>query len=282
MATVVTAEPTLFHGYAPRPPLSAFVSLIWHWEGDPGPHRHDRILPTGSSALIVNLQEDRVRDYDVDDLGRCASFPGAVIVGAQAKYTVIDTDEQRAVMGVSFRPGGAFPFLGLPAGELQDSHASLEDLWGAAGRRLRERLLDAPTALARCGVLERALLAQVRRPLERHPAVAFALRQLDAAPGALTIGGLTRQVGLSHRRFIELFRDQVGLTPKVYGRIQRFRRALERAHRAAQVEWTDLALECGYFDQAHFIRDFKTFCGLSPKAYLSQRGKHLNHVPVAE
>ena len=93
---------------------------------------------------------------------------------------------------------------------------------------------------------------------------------------------VTRQTGLSHRRFIEVFRDQVGLTPKVYWRLQRFRQVLQRVHRAPRVEWADLALECGYYDQAHFIRDFRAFSGLSPSAYLAQRGEHLNHVPLSD
>jgi len=185
-------------------------------------------------------------------------------------------------MGVSFQPGGAFPFLGARAGELQDAHAALEDLWGTRGRRLREYLLDAADVPTRFHILEQALLAQVQRPLERHPAVAFALSRLGSAPADESIGGLIREAGVSHRRFVELFRDEVGLTPKVYARIQRFRQALARVHRAQQVDWTSVALDCGYYDQAHFIRDFKAFSGLSPTAYFAQRGQHLNHVPVSE
>jgi AraC-like DNA-binding protein len=231
VTTVTATIPSALQIYTPPPPLGDFVAAIWHWEGDPGPHRYDRLLPTGAASLIVNLQEDRIRDYDPQDLQLCESFPGAVVVGTYSQATVIDTDEQRAVLGVNFRPGGAFPFLGIPAGELQNGQASLEVLWGSRGRRLRELLLEAPTVAGRFAIVEQALRAQITRPLARHPAVAFALRGFESVT-APTVGEVTRQTGLSRRRFIEVFRDQVGLAPKVYWRLQRFRHVLQRVHRA--------------------------------------------------
>ena len=108
------------------------------------------------------------------------------MVGTYSQHTVIDTAEQRAVLGVNFRPGGAFPFLGLPAGELANGHAALDALWGTRGRRLRERLLDAPNVAIRFRTLEQARSwRRSPRPLQRHPAVAFALREFDrVAPSA--------------------------------------------------------------------------------------------------
>jgi hypothetical protein len=191
VTTVTTTIPSPLRIYTPPPPLGHFVAAIWHWEGDPGPHRYDRLLPTGAASLIVNLQEDRIRDYDPQDLQLCESFPGAVVVGTYSQATVIDTDEQRAVLGVNFRPGGAFPFLGIPAGELQNGQAALEVLWGSRGRRLRERLLEAPTVAGRFAIVEQALRAQITRPLARHPAVAFALRGLDSVAIAPTVGEVT-------------------------------------------------------------------------------------------
>ena len=183
---------------------------------------------------------------------------------------------------MNFRPGGAFPFLGLPAGELQNGQAALEALWGSQRcGRLRERLLEARTVASRFVIVEQALCAQITRPLAL-PAVAFALQVFDSVAAVPTVGEVTRQTGLSRRRFIEVFRDQVGLTPKVYWRLQRFRHVVQRVHRAPGVGWADLALECGYYDQAHLIRDFRAFSGLSPSAYLVRRGEHLNHVPLSD
>ena len=91
---------------------------------------------------------------------------------------------------------------------------------------------------------------------------------------------MTDSIGLSPRRFIEVFSQQVGLTPKRFCRVQRFQHVLRSIYTRDSVDWADLALTCGYFDQAHFIHDFRAFSGLSPTAYADQRGRHPNHVPL--
>ncbi len=93
---------------------------------------------------------------------------------------------------------------------------------------------------------------------------------------------LTERLGLSPKRFIQLFSQQVGLTPKVYCRVQRFQRVLQTVQLQQQVDWADVAAGCGYYDQAHFIRDFRAFSGFNPSAYLSLRGENLNHVPLRD
>ena len=90
-----------------------------------------------------------------------------------------------------------------------------------------------------------------------------------------------RQIGTSQRTFINTFAREVGMTPKLYSRVRRFNRALRMVHRREDVDWTDVALACGYFDQSHLIRDFRAFAGLSPSSYLALRTEHFNHVPVA-
>jgi hypothetical protein len=86
----------------------------------------------------------------------------------------------------------------------------------------------------------------------------------------------------SARRFIEVFTDEVGLTPKLFCRVQRFQETVRRIGMGRRVDWAGMALDCGYFDQAHFIHDFRAFSGLSPSAYAAQRTGHLNHVPILD
>jgi AraC-like DNA-binding protein len=94
------------------------------------------------------------------------------------------------------------------------------------------------------------------------------------------VSDVSGEIGLSPRRFIEVFKQQVGLTPKLFCRVRRFQRVLRRIYRREEVEWADLALSCGYFDQAHFIHDFKAFSGINPTAYVAAGGRHQNHVPI--
>jgi AraC-like DNA-binding protein len=101
-------------------------------------------------------------------------------------------------------------------------------------------------------------------------------------PHATTVAAVTDQIGLSAKRFIQAFRDETGFTPKVFCRIRRFQQALNRMSGCKSVEWADVALDCGYFDQAHFIHDFRAFSGINPTSYLAHQTPHRNHVPLID
>jgi AraC-like DNA-binding protein len=268
--------------HKPGPPLSHFVDLFWLYEGYSQPHTKERLLPDGTMELVINLKDDVARIYDAEETEQCKHLRGAIVCGPHSKFFVIDTAEQESVIGVHFKPGGAFPFLHLTAGEIQDAHVSLDMLWGRDADRLRERLLMARTPEAKFDVLEQTLLAQADRPLARHPAVSFALKELEADAHGHAIADLTDRVGLSARRFIEVFREEVGLTPKLFCRVQRFQQVLGLVGMGRNVAWVKVALACGYFDQAHFNRDFRAFSGINPTTYLAHRTEHRNHVPLVD
>jgi len=270
----------LYLTHVPRPPLSQFVNLLWLYEGYSQPHAKERVLPTGEMQIVINLQEDRSYVYDREDTDRCQTFRGPLLSGAHSQYQVISTAAQASIIGVHFRPGGAFPFLRMPAGELRDTSVSLEALWGRAAEDLRDRLLEAATHQARFEVLERVLLDELARGCDRHAAVGFALRQFMAEPHMTTIASVSGQIGLSPKRFIQVFRDETGFTPKVFCRIRRFQQALGHMEGRKCVAWAEVALDCGYFDQAHFNHDFRAFSGLNPSTYLVNQTAHRNHVPL--
>jgi len=270
----------LLLAHKPPPPLSDFVDLIWLCEDYSVPHAKERLLPDGTVELVVNLKEDRVRVYDSRDPQQFHTIPGCVVSGPRSEFFVIDTEGASATVGVHFKPGGAFPFFGMPPSELNNQSVALEDLWGTASRRLRERLLEAESVEAKFRAVELSLLEQLTRPLERHPAVTFALRQFFGF-AQQPVSRVVEQVGFSQRRFIQLFNDEVGLTPKLFCRVRRFQRVVRRLALAGEVNWAQMAFDCGYYDQAHFIHDFQAFAGITPSDYLQQRTQHVNHVPMA-
>jgi len=267
-----------FYHRVPRPPLDAFIEFIWLCRNDPSPHTLERILPTGTAQLIVNLKEDETRLYDPELPGRCVTTSGTVLTGVQSRYQVIDTSEQEFVAGVVFKPAGTVPFFRVPAHETRDADTPLDALWGdARTAALRERLLESHCPNRTLDALEAALL-EVWTPSGAHPAVAFALSAFDRAPLTTSITAVTDKVGLSAKRFIERFKIDVGLTPKRYCRIRRFQRAVTLVHQGSEIDWAAVALDCGYFDQAHFIHDFKSFSGLTPTSYQAARTSFQNHV----
>ncbi|HSG39750.1 MAG TPA: helix-turn-helix domain-containing protein [Thermoanaerobaculia bacterium] len=272
----------LYRSHAPVPRLAGFVERLWACSDAP-PHSRERILPSGTIELVVNLRDDEIRVYDPSDPDRCKRCSGAVVSGAYSEAFVIDPLQHASIVGVHFRPGGAFPFLGVPAGELADAHIDLETLWGPLARELRERLCAAATPAERFRLLEEALLSRLPQPPERHGAVPVALDAFEPAGGAVRVREVAGRVGLSQRRFIQVFSAEVGMTPKLYSRVRRFQRARALVRQAAAPDWARVAVDCGYFDQSHLIRDFLAFSGLSPEDYLRRRSDDVlpNHVPHA-
>jgi AraC-like DNA-binding protein len=266
--------------YKPPAPLDRFVEVIWTAVDKGRPHPRERLLPDGSVELVFNLQEERIPVYDGENGERLKTFRGSVVCGPHSQFFAIDTAADFNVAGVHFKPGGAYPFLKLPGGEMHNQHVGLSDLWGAQAGEVREQLLASKTPRSKARVLEEALLAQLAGPPERHPAVAFALNEFHGAPETQKVAEVRYRIGLSARRFIELFRKEVGLAPKLFCRVRRFQKVLRQISVGRAVDWAEIALTCGYFDQAHFIHDFRAFSGINPSTYLADHTSHRNHVPI--
>ncbi|NOK57938.1 MAG: AraC family transcriptional regulator [Chloroflexi bacterium AL-W] len=266
--------------YIPQPPLNKYIDVFWLYEDYTPTHVKERVLPSGTVELVINLRDDMIRIYEPQSPEHFQQFRGCVLSGAHSEFLVIDTVCQASIIGVHFKPGGAFPFVDMPVDALTNSTVSLETLWGHAAMELRDQLMEATTPQRRFQVLERFLLFRLADSLTLHPAVAFALQEFQRIPHLRTMAVVAESLGFSSRRFIELFRHEVGLTPKRFCRIQRFQKVLRCIENGGQIAWADVAASCGYFDQAHCINDFRAFSGLNPTTYCAQNVGHRNHVPL--
>lgn len=271
--------PMRFHSYAPRPPLCNFVEEIRLYENYTGAHRRERILPSGTFAMIFNLRDDELRIYRSSEPSPLRRFSGALISGAYAEPFMTDMAEEACTLGVHFKPGGAFPFFSLPAGELANAHIDLGAIWGSAAAELHGQLHDLPTPSERFLRVEQALMRRLVDPPTRHDAVRAGLDLLARPHDRVLVRDIAKAVDLSERRFIEVFTEEVGLTPKLFARVQRFQRAMAASRDAVKPDWASLAVACGYFDQAHLIRDFVAFSGVSPADY-HRRQKRIDHAGV--
>ncbi len=146
----------LYLTHSPGPPLSEFVECFWLLESAQT-SRKERILPSGTIELVVNLHEDEMRIHDAARPEQYKRFSGAIMSGTYSKVFVCDAMQHESILGVHFKPGGAFPFLGAPANELADAHIDLADLWGRPALALRERLCEATTLRRRFRVMENVL-----------------------------------------------------------------------------------------------------------------------------
>jgi AraC-like DNA-binding protein len=268
----------LFVYRKPRPSLDPYVESVWVCRGSYPSSALERVLPTGGAQLTINLVEDEIRLYDRTERGiHCTAMPGTILTGITTRSQIIDTAEQEYVAGVVFRPGGTLPFFATPASEITNADVPLELMWGRTSvEQLREQLLAANAPDSALDVLEAGLLS-AWRDRASHPAVAFALRSFRATPSLARLQTVTDAIGLSPKRFIERFKTEVGVTPKRYCRLLRFQRAVQLAYKH-EVNWAQLAVDCGYFDQAHFIHEFRDFSGLTPGNYQTACTEFQNHV----
>lgn len=268
--------------YIPLKPLSDFVHMFWYWEGYHPPHPKERILPGGMMELVINLTDEPMQIYEGHPHPRPHRIYGPIAAGARSQYFVVDTVRPASILAVWFKPGGAMPFFGVSAQELLNLHVPLDALWAAAAHDLYNQLLEAPTLDVRFRILEQALLCRLLQASECHRAINYALKIFNIQPQAHTIAEVVERIALSPTRFIQVFREDVGMTPKLFCRVQRFQRALRLIANQSEQSWTDIALSCGYYDQAHFINDFRALAGISPSLYAPQSLEHNTNLPIFE
>jgi AraC-like DNA-binding protein len=266
--------------HLPRPPLNQFVEMLWFHEGYNCGHRLERVLPDGSMELIIYLRDEDRHVFDRVTHRPRQSYRRSWLSGPHSEFIIIDTACDASMIGVHFRPGGAKAFFGFPLDELRNSVVDLDAIWNGNAQSLREHLLEAPNPAAKFRILEEALLARWRRFASRHRAVVYALECFAREPHGITIGQVTNEIGLSARRFIEVFTQQVGMTPKMFCRVRRFQHALAEIHRRRDVVWAEIATASGYYDQAHFINNFREFCGITPVDFLEERPEYPNFIPI--
>jgi AraC-like DNA-binding protein len=257
--------------HIPAAPLDRYVDFFWYYIDLIPDHNREHVLPDGTFELIINLQEKSRKLFHRGDSTKHVAFKRGWISGAHSKFLVIDAVPRSSMIGVHFKPGGAAAFLGLPADELAEQVTELDAVWGWTVWSWRDQLLAADTVALKFAILERLLnwrLVQNKLPPRQSDAIAWAVARYMGEPSLQTIISVSRHVGFSHKHFIELFRRQTGLSPKLFCRIRRFQKVLLEVHTRGKVNWADVAYSCGYFDQSHFIHDFVNFSGVNPSTYL--------------
>jgi AraC-like DNA-binding protein len=274
----------LYLEHKPAPPLSSVIHALWYAQAPSVVHRRERVLPTGRVQIILNLARDFLLDCPESSPG--VRMPPALVIGARTIYEIIDSTDLSDLIGIVFAPDGFSLFASDAVDLFTNRSTSLEDLWGSSARSLRDRLCEPATPATRLRRLEAFLFERFsrrlppRRSAPHWPEVRFALELFHREPSITTVRAMARIAGRSERRFSQLFREEVGLAPKTWCRIQRFQRAVQQLHSGSDVPWAELALDCGFYDQSHFANEFRAFSGIDATTYSARRTLWANHVPV--
>jgi len=252
----------------PSAPLAPYVEKLWYCDGHRVVNRTQRLLPDGRFQLAISLAEGPISAL-IDPMDDGGGVAPSLLIGIRSRFNIIDTAKLRSAMGVVFRPGGVHAFLGAPADAFHNKSVSLDSIWGSMVPSLRDRLRDANDPAEKFRVLEIAILEHLNERVQLNAAVRYALQEFARTPQIPKVRELAHAAGLSRRRFSQLFREQIGLTPKLCCRLMRFQNTLKLIASATSVDWAQLALAAGYYDQAHLAHEFRDFSELSPSTYLA-------------
>ncbi len=237
----VTAELT------PEGPLSRYVQRIRIGRDDFPAPIVEHVLPDGAVHLFFELG-DNVR---------------ALAMGATSAPTPVQLAGKLEQVGLQLRPGGVAAILGVPASALNGHVVPLTDLWGPVANDVLERVGAAPVH-ARAAIIVEALRERLASNEASDRRAAESVRRIIRSRGTMPVRDLADALGIGERRLEQLFRREVGLSPKALSRVTRFRATIDFVHEAPTRSWAEVAQACGFYDQAHLVNEFRALAGVAP------------------
>jgi AraC-like DNA-binding protein len=273
----------IFRTYQPLFPLNHFIENFIYFDGISAPHNLDRFLPDGNTEIIIDLTEKPQSIYDNDTLQEIQICRYAWVSGVRTRPITIPSGDGSRMLVVAFKKGKAFPFYPFPMSELTDIVTDADLVFGRKFRDLREQLLAARSIERMFELVENFLVRQAGDAICEDVStrcIDHALLSIIYEPTLRRLHRLSEEIGYSQKHFIDLFRGQVGISPKQYLKIMRFQKAISAIENSVSIQWSQIARESGYFDQAHFINDFKHFSGFTPSEYIKRKTSTLNYIPV--
>lgn len=260
----------------PRPPLDGLIDDLYYLEGTP-PYALLTLPAAPAPLLIVNLGAPfRIRGGTDTET---AEYADGCVVSTPTRAWAFGYPPRTRSVGVHFKPWGLAPFLPMPAAELRDRPVTIEQVWGRpAIAELRDRLATAHGPQEMLTLLEEELMRRLGDAaglrLVRHTS-----RVIAATSGAVAIDDLRVSAGVSSTHLAQRFKELIGVTPKRLARSYRLTAAVFSINPAEAIDWADLAVGAGYFDQAHFGHEFRAFTGLTPTRYVEVRRRFLAEHP---
>jgi AraC-like DNA-binding protein len=273
----------VFQVHIPTFPLNRFIERLFYYEGINAAHTMDRFLPDGNAEIIIDLTEGTQFIYDNETLAEIQACRYFWASGVRTQPITIPSGNGSRILVVAFKRGRAYPFYPIPVSELTDHVVSADLIFRKAILDLREQLLAAASIHQMFLLVERFLFQCAMDRLSSEytsRCIEYAVSSIVNTPNRLSFQQLSEQIGYSQKHFINLFKCQVGVTPKQYLKIMRFQQAVLEMEIGQTADWSHFAQENGYYDQSHFINEFKCFSGFTPGEYMQRKTDTLNYVPV--
>ncbi len=257
-----------FGMYAPSPGLASIVQCYWVVHCGPAEERRtmEYLYPSGGMGVVFSFAD--APELDGGQMSELALFDGH---NAHARRFAPSSTGSTHLLGVRFHPGGAYPVTGIPLHELSLGSNSLQEIGLDSDGGLYERLAEARSLERRIRLLEQWLRHCVSDRTLWHGATRRALRAIQHYRGNIAVATLCEELGVGRRRLERGFRREVGVTPKHYARLLRVDCARGLLKRREPVELAEVGYRSGFYDQAHFSREFTALVGLTPGQYRARR-----------
>ncbi|NNM24299.1 MAG: helix-turn-helix transcriptional regulator [Flavobacteriaceae bacterium] len=270
----------VFKNVTPKPPLDKFVLSIVYYNGFEVPHSKDKFLPDGTTNLVVNLLEPPRYIYDNDTLNELQECKDAWFSGMHTNYLTISSDNESEMLVITFKAGSCYPFIKQSVDSFNNKVVHAQKVFGDEIMQLRLKLIEASEPEDKIALAEQWLNVQLDEVSFQGEIIQQLVAEIGENADQLNLKELAERSGYSQKQFIHLFKKYVGLTPKQFHRIVRFNEILALMHEQKKVDWAKVATGCGYYDQAHFIKDFQAFSGINPKKYIEDQGEWPHYVPL--
>ncbi|GAB5400160.1 MAG: hypothetical protein Aureis2KO_17450 [Aureisphaera sp.] len=247
--------------------LANYIEAIFHFKGFIPDHSIERVIPTGHIFIIFELDGFVRNTFNNDTLKPNREFTKVWVSGMHKNYISISAHQNSEMFVIQFKPFGAYPFFHFPIHQLNDRILPSDELFGNELLQLREEILTKETSEEKFQAAENWLhhrFSQDQTPPEELLGVVKELQSESIANYHRIIENYSK----TQKHLIDQFKKYIGLTPKYYQRILRFNEILQHIHKSEQIEWSQIAYQCEYADQSHFIKEFKHFSGLNPQKFI--------------
>jgi AraC-like DNA-binding protein len=270
----------IFVNEIPDKPLDIYVQGIVYYNGYNPDFDMERFLPDGTTNLIIDFKDEPKFIFDNESLQRKQQCDTAWFSGMHTKYLTISSGDNSEMMVITFKPGFSYPFIQGPLSDYQNKVVQATAIFGDSILNLRKELMVMDTPKSKLDLVANWLLSLLSETSFSESIIRQFVTEIRESPDLVNLNIIARRSGYSQKQFIHLFKKYVGLTPKQFHRIVRFNEILSAIHTKSEVDWIPMAIGCGYYDQAHFIKDFQEFSGLNPEKYMVDQGEWAHYIPL--
>ena len=256
----------IYTPFSPDASIAPYIETIFHYEQFVPDHSIERVVPTGHVFILFELDDCPRHTFDNKTLQANASYQHAFISGMHRNYISISAQENSEMLAVQFKPFGSYPFLHEQTNMINELIVPAHEIVGEELYDLRNDMKASDNTEEKFRLIEQWLMERFDANKTPPGDIVQFVDRLQAEP-VNSLNELIAGYPASQKTLIAEFKKFVGLTPKYYQRILRFNDLLKRLKNKEEVSWTEIAHDCGYFDQSHFIKEFKTFTGKTPTDY---------------